>query len=122
MECSECRRVVTLPQCLDTIIVGTIAALNTDVIVYMLNQASGYQYSFEATSSGVGLVTIDISDYTESFITGVDFELWVTLATEPSTSKLDVTIGSCAYDCYLLRFGGFCFGTEATLAPEEACV
>lgn len=49
--------------CISLLTIGTISALNQDVVVQLKNTATGRIDAFDATSSGAGLVIVDLSEF-----------------------------------------------------------
>ena len=65
--------------CPDTLYVGSVSHLNTDVVVYIRNITTGRIKKYESTSSAGGRVTIDTSSTV--FNEGHSYEVKIVLAT-----------------------------------------
>ena len=55
--------IITKPvqTCIATLTIGTISAINTNVFVRLYNTATGRTVIYTTTSSGAGLVSVDLS-------------------------------------------------------------
>ena len=60
MSCNSCFTAQPLPHCIDSLILGTVA-INLPVTITF--DSPGNVFSINTTSSGAGLITIDLSDY-----------------------------------------------------------
>ena len=105
MSCTNCTESNQIPECVDTITIGTIANLNTAVYIYIRNLSTGYVHQQAATSSGAGLVILDStlpdkSFYNENHL----YELWITLQSAGINNKKTITIDAEVQDCLLLNF------------------
>lgn len=103
-QCNPCSRMKPLSRCMAVLTIGTIAALNTAVYVYILNHTTGVRVRFPATSNAItGLVTVDLTDYPQ--IQGHDYEVYVTLASATNADeRLTVTISTVEYTCFAVSF------------------
>ena len=63
MTCLTTLITTTANNCIAVLTIGTITSLSTDVDVFLRNTATGRTDRFTATSSGAGLVTVDLSDF-----------------------------------------------------------
>lgn len=92
-----------LARCMAILTIGDTPHNTTAMFVYLLNHMTGVRARFAVTSSGAGLVTVDLTDYPQ--IEGHDYELWVTLATATNPDEREtITIGSDTYECFALNF------------------
>lgn len=104
MACNTCDNTKTLSSCAGNLTLGTIASVSTAVYIY-IKSPSGYVYRQSATSSGAGVVLLNLALPDTSFYhPNGTFEVWVTLATADRTTKLTVTIGATGYTCFNLKF------------------
>lgn len=84
--CLPCTPTKELANCVTSIIIGTISQANTAVFVYFENMATGVITRFDVTSAaGTGVVTITKGSVI--FVTGQDYEVWITLATATSIDQ-----------------------------------
>lgn len=103
MSCSNCEKSKPILACISTLTVGTISNISTAVYVYLRNNTTGRTYRYSTTSSGAGVVSVDIS--AQQHIPEHDYELWVTLASATNTEeKLTLTISSETMTCVSLSF------------------
>jgi hypothetical protein len=58
-----CQRVKDIPVCTNSIEVGTISEIETDVFVYIKNLTTDAEKVLEATSDDEGLVVVDVSTF-----------------------------------------------------------
>lgn len=101
--CTPCTKAKPIPTCITNLTIGTITALNTAVCVYIKNLTTGRLLRFSATSTGSGLVIVDISS--QDWMPGHDYELWVTLASAVNIEdRENVTVSGTAYTCFELSF------------------
>lgn len=110
MSCVQCKRTVPLNKCPDTLVIGTIADANTNVLGYIKKVSNGATQLFSVTSDGDGLVSVDVSGITDFLNTSkTQFEVWLTLATATSfEDRLPITIGTETADCLLMKFEDQC--------------
>lgn len=87
--CSKCTTVKDLPKCLDQIVIGTIADINTPVDIY-LQTSTERLTKFTTTSDGAGVVKLDTTDFEPNQV--LKYDLWVTLENAGIYNALDLTI------------------------------
>lgn len=111
MPCLTCKPAKKLISPGGTLVLGTISDTDTDVYIWAENTATGVKNRQEATSSGAGLVTMDLTDPKTSFYhDNATYEIWVTDQTEDVSDALTLTIGSQTTECISVRF-------ERSLSP-----
>jgi len=92
MSCPSYINTKPVPVCCDTLTIGTITALNTDVKVY-ITKANGARIVQETTSSAAGLVTLDMTDPESEFYNEYDGIYLVSIGTDLN-NLYTITIGS----------------------------
>lgn len=99
--CNQCSRFRDIPTCTDDLIVGDISHNSTAVIVYLKNWTTNVIYRFTTTTSGTGLLTIDLTDSGElKVIPGHDYELWYTLESATDIDQRGTfTVDAVNYTC-----------------------
>lgn len=74
MSCNDCPTpscACPLPSCATTLILGTVSLLNTQVFIH-IEKANGAEYIQEVTTSGSGVVTLDLTDPSRAFYNPYD--------------------------------------------------
>ena len=104
--CDPCLQTQLIPVCVTNLTVGDIAALNTDVFVYIEDLTTGRLTRFDVTTDGTGAVIIVLTDRPD-FMPDHAYELHLTLATATSIEDKElITIlnATPAVDCISIRF------------------
>lgn len=91
-----------LPDCLASLVVGTVTNLSANLKAYFYNITTKRITSISGTSDGAGLVTLDVSEL--SFSPNHTYVLTLTLAGDDVNSLLTVTIDTTTTDQIALRF------------------
>ncbi|MDX1373376.1 MAG: hypothetical protein R3321_12955 [Nitrososphaeraceae archaeon] len=109
MICNNCSRVKDIPSCVDAIVIGTISSLTTAVYIYFQDQR-GVVNRLTSTTSGAGLITLDLTDTGNDdfrIVPNMLYDVWVTLQSATSiTDKEDITVSGDnvnTYDCVSLK-------------------
>ena len=93
MRCKDCQTTDMINSCLTTLVVGDIANLNTQVYVYIKRDGqAGTTKRYEATSSGSGAITLDLTNDNEWLNENHCYGIWVTLRTANIDQKIDITV------------------------------
>ena len=105
MACIECAETKPVPECVNSIILGTIAFNSEPIYVFVKNIITGYVHSEDSNSSAAGIVTLsttlpDISFYNHNHL----YEIWVTRQSQTINDRLPITIGALPYTCFLVPF------------------
>ncbi len=105
MACVECTETKPAPECVGSIILGTIAFNSEPIYIFVKNISTGYIHTEASNSSAAGLVTLstelpDISFYNHNHL----YEIWVTRQSQTINDRLPVTIGILPYTCFLASF------------------
>lgn len=99
--CAPCTLTEEVPSCLTNLIIGTISSTNTDVHVYQKHILTGRVVRYDVTTSGAGLVTIEVEDIMQDQI----YEYWVVLDTATSIEDREtITINADTYTCVTVPF------------------
>lgn len=90
MACNDCHTLDQIPECTESLELGTIDA-DTEVYIYVKNNFTDYVHRQEALSDGDGLLTLDLTQPDPTFYNkDSSFEIWVTLRTD--NVKIDITV------------------------------
>jgi hypothetical protein len=103
MACNNCTNTKTLSTCAGELTLGTISSLSTAVYIYV-KTPSGYTHRQSATSTGAGVVKLNLAQPDTFFYSTGTYEVWVTLATADQETRLTVTISGTGYTCFNLKF------------------
>jgi hypothetical protein len=88
MSCN-CSELDSIPECTDSIVLGAISDIDTEVYIYVKNTFTGYVHREEATSNGDGDVTLDLTEPDSSFYNQDSaYEVWIT--TRDSSDRLEI--------------------------------
>jgi len=99
--CSNCSPCKTIPTCVDSLLIGSITSLSTDVTVYFKDITTQKIYTFEETTDGSGNITVDLGTLNPINATHT-FEVWATLKGAASIHDNEtLTVGSTETDCIL---------------------
>ncbi len=103
MACNNCHILDPIPECSESLELGTIDA-NTEVYIYVKNLFSEYIYRQEAISGNYGALTIDLSWPHYSFYNkDFAYEVWITLRND--NERIDITISyGIVTDCINISF------------------
>lgn len=106
MSCNECSKTDAIPTCAATLVIGTVALLNTAMYVYVKDVTTGRLHMQPSTSSGAGVVSLDMTLPDQTFwIPDHHYELWMTTATSTGMdNRTDFVISSTTVDCINLVF------------------
>ena len=106
MGCLVCSKTRPVSQCTESLVIGTIAFINTAVFVYLLDVTTGKLYRQSVTTNGSGQVILDKTKPSVYFYSPDHFyECWVTLATANSQDDAElITISSEEKYCLNLFF------------------
>jgi hypothetical protein len=89
MACNDCSELDSIPECTDSIVLGSIDP-DTEVYIYVKNIFTDYVHREEVTSDGDGDITLDLTEPDSSFYNpDSQYEIWVTL--RDSSERLDIT-------------------------------
>ncbi len=100
MACTTCHQLTEIPECSDSIVLGT-TAIDTELYIYVKNLYSQYIHKQEALSSGSGVVTLDLTKPSKDFYNKDSaYQVWITLKTD--NEKIDFTIDTVSLDCFNL--------------------
>ncbi len=102
MACNNCENLDPIPECSESLELGTITA-DTDVYIYVKNTI-GYVHRQEAISDNDGLLEIDLTEPDLSFYNKDNsYEVWVTLRDD--NERIDITISyGIVADCVNISF------------------
>lgn len=100
--CTPCLVAKPIPSCTQTLNIGTISDINANVRVYIQDITTGQILSFDTTSDGSGLVSVDLSE--NNFFDNHAYEMWVTDANAEYRDAKDITIDSQTEKVICLRF------------------
>ncbi len=100
--CLPCTKLKEVALCTDTIVIGTVATINTLYNIYFQSLANGMIVKYTATSSAVGLLTLTPTD---GFVLAANhgYEMWVN-KTNSSLAGENLTIGSTTALCFNVSF------------------
>lgn len=105
MSCLICQKTSPVPTCTSTLILGTIANLNTAVYIYIKDLSTDRLQREGVSSNGSGQVSLPMSNAPRFYQSGHIMEVWITLQSAVDiTDAKDITISGTAYDCLLLTF------------------
>lgn len=105
--CNPCLITDTIPVCVNSLVVGTISSLTTDVFIYIKDITTDVVVRFEEQTNGAGLITITGLDTQPDFMPDHSYELWVTLESATSIDdREDITVPNAANttECIALCF------------------
>lgn len=89
MACNNCSQLDEIPECTETLVLGTIDP-DTEIYIYVKNISNGYVHREETTSNGDGDITLDLTAPDSTFYNpDSSYEVWATLRTE--SVRLDIT-------------------------------
>lgn len=100
MSCETCIQVKPIPVCISEIVIGTIADINTDVLIKLKNVSNGRIIFLSSSSDGAGLIALDVS---EIKLTTSHYEISVH-DTDDVSILHDITIGGESSDCIDIPF------------------
>lgn len=90
MACNDCHELDQIPECTDSLELGSIDA-DTEVYIYVKNIFTGYVHRQEALSDEEGTLTLDLTEPESSFYNkDSSYEIWITLRTD--NVRIDITI------------------------------
>jgi hypothetical protein len=103
MACNTCETFDPIPECSESLELGTIDA-DTEVYIYVKNQFSEYVHRQEALSDEDGVLTIDLTYPVPSFYNKDNtYEVWTTLRDD--NERIDITISyGVVTDCINISF------------------
>lgn len=105
MDCLTCQQTKQIPNCTDDLVLGIIDYVSTNVYIFIENVTTGRVERQEATSSPVGVVTLDLTDPNAHFYSNsYAFEVHVSLRDTTPTEKLPIQLGGSTFDCFQLTF------------------
>lgn len=105
MSCLICQKTSPIPTCTSTLILGTIANLNTAVYIYIKDLSTDRLQREGVSSNGSGQVSLLMSNAPRFYQKGHIYEVFVTLQSSSDiTNTIDLTISGTAYDCLQLTF------------------
>lgn len=102
MNCNICNATKCIPNCFDLLVVGTIAATDTDVDLYVKDVTLGRTYKYEETSSSYGQVSWN-KDGFPALVPTHHYELWVTLRDAGISANETITIDATEVTCLNLN-------------------
>ncbi len=115
--CNPCPIMRPLPKCMGVLTIGDTTFNNTDVFVYIKNHTTSILTRFETTTSGTGLVTLDLTNMYQ--IEGHDYELWVTLDTATNMDeRINITIDAVIYTCVAITFEALYDSNDALITGQ----
>ncbi|MES2592414.1 MAG: hypothetical protein V4608_11045 [Bacteroidota bacterium] len=100
--CNPCTRLMPVALCTDSIVIGTVATINTVYNIYFTSLATGKVFRFNATSSGAGLLTLTPTDGFD-FASDTGYELKVNKVNTSLTGE-NLTIGGTTAKCFFITF------------------
>lgn len=88
--CSPALSTQSLPTCIEVLTIGTIPDLNQAVNVIIEDITTGRKEMFSSTSSGAGLVTVDLTgiQFSESHV----YQMWIYKTTNNIDERYAVTV------------------------------
>lgn len=100
--CVPCTRLKEVALCTDSIVIGTVATINTPYNIYFQSLANGMIVKYTATSSAAGLITLTP---TGGFVLAANhgYEVWVN-KTNSSLTGENLTIGATTATCFNVSF------------------
>lgn len=100
--CAPCTRLKNVALCTESLVIGTVAAVNTLHNIYFRSLANGFFVKYRAVSDANGLLTLTPA---EGFVLSSNtlYELWVNTSNANQTG-LNLTIGGTADTCYTVMF------------------
>lgn len=100
--CLPCARLKEVALCSATIVIGTVATINTLYNIYFQSLANGMIVKYTATSSATGVLTLTP---TGGFVLAANhgYELWVN-KTNSSLAGENLTIGATTATCFNVSF------------------
>ena len=103
MACNNCETLDPIPECSESLELGTIDA-NTEVYIYVKNLFSEYIHRQEAISGNYGALVIDLTYPVPSFYNkDSSYEVWATLRDD--NERIDITVSyGLVYDCVNISF------------------
>lgn len=106
MACLTCEQTKLIPACTDTLTLGVIDFISTNVYIFVENITTGYQHRQDAVSNALGVVSVDLTLPNENFYSdSFSYEIWVTLRDVSQTEKLQITVaGGASFDCFDVSF------------------
>jgi hypothetical protein len=88
MACN-CSELDQIPECTESIVLGALSEIDTEVYIYVKNTFTGYVHREETTSNGDGDVTLDLTQPDSSFYNQDSaYEVWVTLRSD--SERMDI--------------------------------
>lgn len=106
MACLQCTFTDPVPTCTTTLRIGTITTFATAMFIFVQNLTTGKIYRQASTVSGAaGEIDLTMANPTQNFYNkDSSYEVWVTLATNDSDVREDITVGTATEDCYNVNF------------------
>ena len=101
MACYNCKSLLPISKCTESIIIGT-ALINTAYYILFKNLATGAIIQYNATSNAQGLITITGGEF--NFATNQDYELWINADSQNPIFKSNLAIDDSINTCYTLSF------------------
>lgn len=103
MACNDCHELDQIPECTDSLELGTIDA-ETEVYIYVKNTFTGYVHRQEALSGLYGALELDLTLPDPTYYNkDSSYEIWVTLRTDNVRIDITVSYGVVA-DCLNISF------------------
>jgi hypothetical protein len=103
MACNNCETLDAIPECSDSLELGTIDA-DTEVYIYVKNNFTGYIHKQNAVSGLYGALTLDLTLPDPSFYNkDSNYEVWATLRDDNERIDITVSYGIVA-DCVSPQF------------------
>lgn len=100
--CVPCLKAKPVPTCTVEIVLGTVAANNTAVMVYVEDVSSGLLFAFPTTTGAGGEVAVDVSEI--EFFENHSYLSYVTLANASLNDPETLTLGTDTTDYVCIRF------------------
>ena len=117
MSCSSCNKTNPILTCTEILTVGT-GALSTAYYLFIRNNSTGRTYRYATTSDGAGLITQDIS--TQQWSEGLDYEVWITLATATNEdARENFTVDGTSIQCLAVRFKRAYDSANALISDDQ---
>lgn len=107
--CSTCTHAKTVTKCTDSLVLGQITDINTDVYIFVQSE-NGHQWRENATTDANGVVDIDLTSSANKIMWQRPYFIWVTLQdVDPSQREPLYVAGKevvCWEVCFDFRYSG----------------